>query len=378
MSKRNKNIFIIHFQPLERYPPVMNLINYFRENSPVEVNVISTRNNKAYDLKTFNPGCKNIKIKRTAAINPGSFFRIFNYLYFYSYSLYLLSRHRPNSVLYFETISSWPALMYKKLRGEKVKLFVHYHEYSTPAEYNNNMKLVKWMHRIETQLYSWAYEWISHTNQMRMQMFKNDNYTKNIVESVLHIIPNYPSKSWFNFKEISYSKNQKIRLVYVGSLGYKNMYLQEVIDWLGCHQQEFSLDIFSYNINIQAKEALKNCTHQNIKYSGGCDYETLPKILKQYDVGLVIYKPFSENTIQAVSNKVFEYLACGLDVWFSEDMTYTFKYITKDTYPKVLPLNFKKLELFNYKSALSREGLIYKSSDYFYENVYDELVKVMI
>src|SRR5690606_13416823 len=141
-----------------------------------------------------------------------------------------------------------------------------------------------------------------------------------------HVIPNYPSKNWSNSNIKDFSKQKTKRLVFVGSLGYKNMYLQEVIDWLKLHPTEFSLDIYSYNIDIKAKEAIQYCGLHNIHFFGGCNYKDLPHILKNYDIGLVIYKPFSVNTIHAVSNKVFEYLACGLDVWFSEDMTYTFNY----------------------------------------------------
>ena len=41
-------------------------------------------------------------------------------------------------------------------------------------------------------------------------------------------------------------------------------------------------------------------------------------------------------------------------------MTYTFNYVRKDVYPKVVPVNFKHLYLFDYASAISRENLSFE------------------
>ncbi len=378
MSKRNKNIFIIHFQPLERYPPVMNLINYFVKNSAVEINVISTKNNKAGNLKTFNSGCNSVKIKRTATINPGSFLRIINYLYFYLYALYLLIWFRPNSVLYFETISSWPALMYKKLRGGKVKLFVHYHEYSTLAEYNNNMKLVRWMHRIETKFYLSSYEWISHTNEIRLQNFIEEHSLQSSAKSQFYVMPNYPSKFWGNPKS-TFTQEGRIKLVYVGSLGFDNMYLKEIVEWVISNKKMLSLNFYCYNLDTKAKEFLLSVKDENnIYFSGTCNYEDLPKILNLYDVGLVLYKPYNFNHTYGISNKVFEYLACGLDVWFPENNQFCNGMARSNVYPKVIAVNFNSLDNFDFKSAINKSGLNYKPNFYYYENIYEEIYSNMI
>lgn len=354
----------------------MNLINFLGKNPQTEIYVVSVRNHKNNTLKIFAPESENTTIKRTPPLNLRSIWRVFNYLYFYSYCIYLLLKIQPGSVLYFETISAWPALFYKKLKGIKVKLFVHYHEYSSPDVYRKNMKLVRWQHQLETKFYSKQYEWISHTNISRLKMFKDDNNLNEINASVFHVMPNYPPRAWsIEPQKKGFSKGNFKKLVFVGSLGYENMYLQETVDWLGDHQEEFSLDIYSYNIDEKAKQFLENCNYPNVRLCKGIDYLKLPKILVNYDIGLDIYKPYAVNHMNGVSNKIFEYLACGLDVWFSIDKPLTLEFINEHCFPKLIPVDFIKLMNFDYRAAISRKELVHKSSEYFYETVYPEIEK---
>lgn len=374
--KGKAKLFIIHFHPLERYPPIINLLDYFGTNDAEDVVVISTLNESPSVIQRYQSPSKNIKINRTPPINPNSNFRIFNYLFFNLRSFYLLAKNKPKAVLYFETISSWPAMLYKKLRGDKVKLLVHYHEYSTPLEYKKGMRLVKATHQMEQKMYPFAFDWISQTNEIRLEKFIDDNHLENVNQSIFHKMPNYPSKYWAKGKTNFISSN-KIRLVYVGSIGYDSMYLKELTDWVLMNRNTVSLDFYTDNIDDKAKVFLQTIKDDGITFHGGCDYKELPTRLVNYDVGLVIYKPVSENWIHNAPNKVFEYLACGLDVWFSKTMTYTFSISREDVYPKIMALDFEKLDEFNVENAVNRDGLKCKSSEYFYENVYGEIYKAL-
>lgn len=363
---KQKKVFIIHFQPLKLFPPAMNLIDFLSEEKEFKL-FICTNDKRNSSLKPYENN--KVTIYRPSSLTENTYWQYVNYFLFYSSALFHLLWHRPETVIYIETLSSWPALVYKKIRRSKVRLMAHYHEYTEPGLYESGMVLSKWMHKFERKMYP-LFSWISHTNTERMQMFKNDCDLNKMKEELFHIMPNYPSKEWINLKENNYANNKIKRLVFVGSLGYKNMYLREVLDWLALKREEFMLDIYSYNIDAKAKQTLQECNLPNVKYHGGCNYDDLPTILKNYDIGLVIYKPFSKNTVHAVSNKVFEYLACGLDVWFSSDMTYTYNYVRENVYPKVVPVNFEQLQQFDHKSAISREGIRFEPSPYYYEKVY--------
>jgi len=372
VNETNRGIAVIHFQPLELFPPVMNLLNFLGTTSKEKIIAISTLKRKETNLKNYRNGSGNIEIKRTPPVFPHSVFRIFNYLFFYCYALYFLFKKKPAAVLYFETISSWPALLYKKIRKNKGSLLVHYHEYTTPDEYVHNMRLVKWMHKLETKMYSTSYNWISHTNGVRLNKFKSDHSLQNADPAMFHIMPNYPSEFWAA-KITKFGSGTKTRLVYAGALGYDTMYLQETIDWVIVNKEFLSLDLYAYNIDAKSLELLNSVTDDSINFLGGCNYEDLPGILANYDVGLVLYKPYAENMIYNISNKVFEYLACGLDVWFSKDMTYSVSLARNHVYPKIIPVDFKNLNDFDFKSSLQREGLEYKPSEYYCEKLYEEI-----
>jgi hypothetical protein len=374
MRKRKNRFFIIHFHPLERYPPILNLLDYFAANAVEDIVVISTLNQKGGILKRYESSSKNIEIKRTPAIVPNSIFRIFNYIYFYINSFYLLFKYKPKSILYFETISSWPAILYKKLRGNKVKLLVHYHEYMSPVEYRDNMRLVKKMYRMESEMFAGNYTWISHTNQNRLDNFIKDHHLEKENQSIFHTMPNYPSKYWAK-KKTSFNSSSKVRLVYIGSLGLDTMYLRELVEWVLCNKQSLSLNFYTHNIDEKAKTFLESINDDCIVLHNGCNYQELPEILKNYDVGLVIYKPVSENWIQNAPNKVFEYLACGVDVWFSKTITYTLLLARENVYPKIIPVDFDNLKEFNIQKAINRESLNLQADQFFYENVYGEIYK---
>jgi hypothetical protein len=386
MKRSSTEIAVIHFNPLELFPPITNLLDYLGKNTAKKIIVLSTQCRRERMLEPYKSKVQNITIKRTPGIVPASHFRIFNYSYFYLYTLFILMKDKPESVLYYETISSWPALMYKKLRGNKVKIFVHHHEYSSPEEYANSMRLVKALHKIESKMYTTDFEWISQTNEIRLNKFIEDQKaafpqatlayihkeSNGKALKLYHVIPNYPPRFWIN-KQAVFGNNNKIRLIYVGSLGYETMYLKELVEWVVLNQGKFTLDFYSHNVEEKAARFLKTIKSESVRFRGSCNYDELPGVLKNYDVGLVIYKPISENWIQNAPNKVFEYLACGLDVWFSESMTYTLLLKRENTYPKVIPVNFGELNSFDYKKALNHKGLVYKESEFFYENVYREL-----
>lgn len=371
-KKAEAQLVIIHFQPLELYPPVLNLLKYLSGKKDLKVVVVTTRNKQGDRFNQLDNLSGNIEIKRTAPIIAGSILRIFNYSSFYIYSFFLLLKHQPKAILYFETLSSWPALMYQQCKGEKIKLFAHYHEYLNPNEYENNMRLVKWMHGIESKMYPASYSWISHTNEPRMEKFISDQQLEKVDQNIFHIMPNYPSRNWAK-KMNKLQSTGKVRLVYVGSLGFNTMYLKETVDWVQLNCRSLSLDIYSHNIDEDAHSFLQSVQNENIKIHGACNYDRLPDVLHNYDVGLVMYKPVSDNWIYNAPNKVFEYLACGLDVWFSKSMTYMMGLSSANAYPKILPIDFEKLDEFNFKRAVNREGLLFKENNFYYENVYNEM-----
>src|SRR5882724_4701539 len=103
------NKMIIHFGPLELYPPVQNLIRELEKENQSRRFIVLTTAKSEKTLTTFQT-TGNIEIIRLgrSGRNLRPLDRYLNYLIFYSTSLFYLWRYRPHQVMYFETISSWP------------------------------------------------------------------------------------------------------------------------------------------------------------------------------------------------------------------------------------------------------------------------------
>ena len=80
------------------------------------------------------------------------------------------------------------------------------------------------------------------------------------------------------------------------------------------------------------------------------------------------------NYVYNAPNKLFEYLACGLDVWFPDVMTGSVPYVTELTYPKVIAVNFTELGKLQIHKFIDKNGFTYKASDFYYEKELQRLI----
>ena len=136
-----------------------------------------------------------------------------------------LTRWRPDTVIYYETLSALPALLYKRTVGRETRLFIHYHEYTSPGEYEKGPLPGRWLHRIEKRSYRQS-DGISHTNADRISLFRND-LTGQGVEDIVFALPNYPPASWRGAGGEKAVLGQPLRIVYAGALGLDTMYTRE-------------------------------------------------------------------------------------------------------------------------------------------------------
>lgn len=336
-----QKIVILHFAPLELYPPVQNLIIELSrlESRQPQVDVISTKPDSNV-LPTFVVPSSNLNLLRVGRSGGGmsSLARYLNYIRFYSSSLLWLIFRRPARVMYFETISSWPAYFYKRYLSRKCEILVHYHEYTSKEEYQNGMTLNRHFHKLEKWLYP-NLTWLSHTNLHRMEMFKNDVSLK--IPEICKILPNHPPKAWYH--EPRTEASLPLRIVYVGALGLDSMYLHEFSVWVQNQNGDVLWDIFTFNCSKEARQYLSNLDSPYIKLMNGISYSDIPNKLHGYDVGVVLYKGVIPNHIFSVSNKLYEYLILGLDVWFPREIKGSLDLVVTDTSPKVLAIDFAHL-----------------------------------
>jgi hypothetical protein len=304
----HNKIAILHFNIIEKYPPVMNFIfDALEENASQKIIVFTVKNTTSYTTPHF----PNTKIYRFGIISSSPLKRYASYLWFNLMSTILLLINRIDKITVFETLSILPFWLFSKIYRSK-KGHIHFHEYVSETERSASSAYMKVLYKLEDQLLK-KYPF-SHTNVDRKQLFLTD---KPFLKSeMLEVRPNMPPKSWWSkygqFKnKISYTK---IKLVYLGACDNQTMYVKEVLDWVAANPQQLELTIISQQLDNQTKDLIATYGITAIKVIEPIDYYELPKELVKYDIGLVLYKGHMPNIVYSVPNKVYEYLSCGLQV----------------------------------------------------------------
>lgn len=305
---------IVHFQPIEKYPPLMNLVRVFYTNN-IELDIYSTSTGNNWF--TLN----NVRIFRLAKLHFSSSKRYFGYIVFNFHTLFKLLQSKPKNILVYETYSVWPVRQYLRIFKD-TNVYVHYHEYLSTAEIRNASLYYKYLLKIEDEILKKA-RWVSHTNEDRIKLFHKDKPF--IPSDKLFVFPNYPLKHWavVTQKKVKPALLQKTKLVYVGALGLDTTYIAEICEWVKNNESNYSLEIYSDNIETETMSFLRKFDPSVVRVVGKVKYFRLPEILAKYHVGLVLYKGHIPNYIYNLPNKVMEYLHCHLAVWYPKSLITT-------------------------------------------------------
>lgn len=365
-------IAIIHFNVIEFYPPAMNFLDIL-SNRTIDNDKVILITNKTNRI-SFKYENKKIKVLRIISLDKNNkrIFRFIKYIYFNFITTIRLFFFRPSKVFYYESHSSLPAYIYKKYISKHSDIIVHYHEYMSEEEYKNGMLLVNFYHQFEKKIYN-DVKWISLTNKILVNKFLIDN--AEIEAKKVHTLPNFPPRSWTINSIQKDSIKKPVKIVYVGSLSNATMFYEEFANWVLKLNGEASWDIYSQQISNDVLRHIQQNGNGIINFNGFVNYYQLSEVLSHYDVGLILYRGHIQNFIYNATNKLFEYLACGLDVWFPEELLGAYDYITNGTYPKVIKIDFKNLEKYDLDNLISREGLTYKPSTYFAEDIYEPFIE---
>jgi hypothetical protein len=330
-------IAILHFNIIEKYPPVMNFIfDAIEDNPSQKILVFTTKNTTSYTTPDF----PNTKIYRFGTICSNPIKRYVAYLWFNLMSSIVLMMNRVDKITAFETLSIFPLWIVLKIHKNK-KGHIHFHEYLSEPERSSSSVYMKVLFKLEAQLLK-KYP-SSQTNEDRKQLFLTDKplFKAEMVE----VRPNMPPKIWWNqygrFKKKS--TNEKIKLVYVGACDNQTMYVKEVLDWVSANSQKLELTIISQQMDEKTRDLIFGYASTAIKVMNPIDYYELPRELVKYDVGLVLYKGHIPNFVYNVPNKVYEYLACGLSVLTSKQLTST------------VSLNHKQIKAVNFNNLLDED-----------------------
>lgn len=364
--------------PLEYYPPITNMLDSLGQIADLNVKVWSTKNVKD---RPFYKNDNLIAIIRTIFPKPGyhKFLRLFTYVWFNLRVFFGLLCYNPKVVCYYETYSAGPVYWYLRLFGKHKKLIIHYHEYFNKQWYDEGMTIVKTYYHYEKTFLLKRADWISHTNTYRRDLFLEEHpYLK---DSQLRVMPNYPPDAWSAISEAAKfdSKDRKVlRVVYVGSLSIEHTFIEAFCDWVIKNRGAVTFDIFAYNCSEPTICYLNNLNADNIKfYQKGLLYNDLPKALKPYDVGVILYKANTLNAKYCASNKLFEYLVCGLEVWASQEQLGTIPYLNDNSRPRVLALDFSNINENFLKDFTDARHLTLKRHQYNFSTASENFIETI-
>lgn len=367
-------VLIIHFQPIEYYPPTHNFLKSLNSTQGVQAKVLTTYNGKGIKPYSY----ENIRIERLSRVEGRSYriLRLFNIILYNLHAVLKILTSKVDIIYFFETWSIFPAFVGQKLLSNRVRLFGHFHEYTSSFQLTQNETLIfRFLYKLENKIVP-KLHWVSHTNAHRMELYRKD--IPNIPSSICKIQPNYPPASWQKVKHPESNVQTPIKLVYVGSLSTKNMYLKEVVTWVENNNGKIMLDLYSINLNQDVQQFLTENDIKHTTLKPRVLYDELPEVLSRYDIGIVIYNGGNLNYVYNAPNKLFEYHVCGLDVWFSSDLKTSFDYKTKDTYPKIIDVDFKNLNELDLEKTINRQNLKYKIYDFSFEQVYSTIISNIV
>lgn len=362
-SGERTGIAMVHWLPLEFYPPTINLLRFLNATGRWEIVLFTSVNH----LDRPPLSLDGVTIVRSSA--PGlvkGWRRALAYAGFQIRALRELFSQRPQVILYVEPQSALPVFLYH-LRHRSIPIFIHHHEYHDPHQFlRRGMRLVRFFHWIEKRWLFRSAVWISHTNDDRLRLFHRDN--PGLDEATLKILPNLPPASWTGRGCASWSGEDAgfpLRFVYIGSLSLRDTYIAEFIGWLRTKPPgTVEFDIYSFNLDKETATFLETVDSDLVRFHReGVDYDDIPERVGSSHFGLLLYRANTTNYQYNASNKLFEYLACGLDVIYPDKMLGVRPHREEETFPRLIEVDFESLELPELATLASRRGLHPRSPD---------------
>jgi hypothetical protein len=310
----------VHVLPLEYYPPATNALAHFSRQAGWEVRAWSSRNMRGVE-RWSHPA---VVVSRPDQARPNAAIprRAAGYAAWHVRTATELSRWKPDVILAVEphsTLAVW--LYYSVFRGT-APLFIHNHEYYSEDDYRApGMRLLRMTRRLDRDTLLGRAVWVSETNPKRLEMLERAH--PEIRSGAGRVLPNYPPEEWIarGSTTVAHRDGQPTRFIYVGSASFEDAFIREAVEWAAAHPEAVSLHVTGDNVASNVWDWIESLAAANVTVERrGVQYDRLPELLAQFDVGLVLYKGNTLNFVHNVPNKAMEYLACGLEVWYPSEM----------------------------------------------------------
>ena len=283
---------ILHFNSIERYPPATNVAEHLKSTG-MDVKVVTTAvGNTPASQGMFT------KLKLTWELAK-----------FHLGAMVALTFESFDLVIAYEHLSILPIQWTRKTNPNQ-RLWLHFHEYTSPAEIAcaGAFSSHCWKHVPAVVERS---DFTSHTNGWRLNRFRSDMRLNALTDDRFGCIPNTPPQAWLDHTPTQWNSpaptKRPLRLVYHGALHPDTTYIERLCELLDEGNGELTLDVFT-NDNIDDISSAHMKVHPSVPYMD------LPKVLTEFDLGLIIYRGIIPNHQFSQPNKLWEYLGCKLPV----------------------------------------------------------------
>jgi hypothetical protein len=333
----------VHVLPVEYYPPAMTMLEILASNPDWSVRVWTTENARGQDR--WDPSNLRVERPRKASTTSSLPVRTAGYLNWHLGAARAISAWNPHVVISVEPHSALATWIYYKVFNGKAGLFIHHHEHYAPEDFNApGMRLLRATRGAERDDLFHRALWISQTNEQRLRLLMQKNPT--VPAEVFRVFPNFPPKAWIeNAKGARrLTSDARIHFLYLGSASLEDTFIGEAAAWIARHQDEATLTIVGNNIAESAWSYVRSLNAPNISTDNrGWMYDDIPRRLADFDIGLVLYRGNTQNFIFNVPNKVVEYLAAGLAVWYPREMTATAEFQRQHSGLRMSEIDFSRL-----------------------------------
>ena len=336
-------IACIHVLPVEYYPPAMTMLEVLARHADWDVSVWTTANSRGQ--VPWNPA--GLSVERIRQASPSAFLpiRASGYLNWHLRTARAIAKWKPDVVISVEPHSALAAWTYYRVFNGRAPLFIHHHEYYAPEDFDApGMRLLRATRGLERDNLFTRAVWISQTNERRLELLRQTNPA--VSKEVSRVFPNYPPRSWVERAAQARrgTTDSRTHFLYLGSASLEDTFIGEAAAWAARHPEMCTLTIVGNNIAGSAWSYVESLKASNISIDrAGWEYDEIPERLADFDAGLVLYKGNTQNFVYNVPNKIFEYLAGGLAVWYPQEMIATAEFHRAHPALRMREMDFRQL-----------------------------------
>lgn len=308
----------------EYYPPTLNALDCLSRNESIEEISIVFRNvkqtEKTYDIKISLKTSGKFKTIRDSQ-HASYLWKIISFLKFTFKLVNEIKRIKPNYLIIYDPIPLFSYRIIKPFINKEPKLWYHNHdiiEKDTVTKYS-----ISWFAQRSEQSFFNQIDIFTLPSEDRRSFFPVDQ-----LKWAYFFLPNYPSLRNIPIPTKSI-QGKKLKLIYQGNIG-EGHGLKELIKYIHTQNNTFKLTLNIIGIaDNEYKSSLLNLINEyklsdKIKIVPALPYHQLREFTKMHDVGIAILQPINTafKTAATSSNKIYEYISCGLPVILYDSSAY--------------------------------------------------------